>query len=223
MSASRRPWPGLADARPQTDSACSDQLFDAVRAHELLEGLELLGCADDLEDQRFWAEVDHAGLEDVAERHQLGTALRRCYDLDEQKLALDGLARGELRESQHVDEFVHLLLDLLERLSIAIDTERDPRNVGALGRADGEALDVEAAPHEQTRDAHQNARLVLNVNRKRVAHGLCSPSTRTPARSRSRRPLRTRSDRARRPRPESSGSTAHAHRRERRSRWCGPS
>ena len=55
----------------------------------------------------------------------------------------------------------------------------------ALGRADGEALDVVAAPREHARDAHQRARLVLDEHGQRVDHGTgterCSYSTRSSA------------------------------------------
>ena len=81
----------------------------------------------------------------------------------------------ELVDAQDVDELVHLLLDLLERVLRAVDAERDPRDVRALGRADGEALDVEAAPREHGRDPRERARLVLDEHGQRVAHGASPP------------------------------------------------
>ena len=54
---------------------------------------------------------------------------------------------------------------------LAVDAQRDARDLVPLGRADGEALDVEAAPREHARDAHQRARLVLDEDRQRVLHG----------------------------------------------------
>src|SRR5581483_3744206 len=50
------------------------------------------------------------------------------------------------------------------------DAESDPRDVVALGRADGEALDVVAPPREHLRDPDEGARLVLDEDGERVNH-----------------------------------------------------
>ena len=67
------------------------------------------------------AHVDDADGEDVAQRGQLRAALGRRRDLDERQLALERLAGRELGDAQHVDELVHLLLDLRERVLVAVD------------------------------------------------------------------------------------------------------
>ena len=54
------------------------------------------GWPDDLEDERVRPEVDDAGVEHVAERDQLGPPLGRRRDLDQEQLALDGVAGLEL-------------------------------------------------------------------------------------------------------------------------------
>ncbi len=41
----------------ESDSACADELLDAVGPHELLERVDLLGRADHLEDERLRPEV----------------------------------------------------------------------------------------------------------------------------------------------------------------------
>src|SRR2546422_9319214 len=95
----------------KSDPACSSELADSVRAEELLERVELLGLADDLEDDRIRADVDDAGLEDVRQREQLRPAIGRRSDRDQRELALDGLLAPELTHAEHVDKLVHLLLD----------------------------------------------------------------------------------------------------------------
>jgi hypothetical protein len=85
-----------------------------VRPEQFLERVDLLGCARELEDDRLRAEVGDAGLEDLAERHQLRPPRGRGGDLDQCELPLDRVARRELRDPEHVDELVHLLLDLGE-------------------------------------------------------------------------------------------------------------
>src|SRR4029453_3344781 len=73
-------------------------------------------------------------------------------------------------DAQHVHELVHLLLDLLERAVLAVDAQRDARDVVLFRRADGEALDVVAAAREHLRDARERARLVLDEDRQGMSH-----------------------------------------------------
>ena len=61
----------------QADAAGAGELADAVRADELLERVELLGRADDLEGDRVAADVGDAGAGDLAERDQLGAPVGR--------------------------------------------------------------------------------------------------------------------------------------------------
>ena len=89
-----------------------------MRSHELLEGLELLRCTDDFEDKCLGAKVDDMRAWNTSPS-DISSARRRsawCRDLDEQQLTLNGLAGSELAQSQNVDELVHLLFDLLQRL-----------------------------------------------------------------------------------------------------------
>src|SRR5437868_9977588 len=117
----------------EADPAGPSHLADPVRTDELLERVELLRLADDLEQDRVRPDVGDARAEGVGKREQLGAALRRRAHRDQRELALDRVARLELADAQHVDELVHLLLDLLERVLRAVDAERDPRDVVALG------------------------------------------------------------------------------------------
>ena len=128
----------------------------------------------------------------------------------EEELPLDRLARDELGHAQDVDELVDLLLDLLERVLRAVDAEGDARHAGALGRADRQRLDVEAAAREHRRDPRQCAGLVLD----RDADSVCF-TTPSPPRGRC-----TRACRAPPRRRGSSGSTARRGRRGSRRRLC---
>ena len=156
------------------------ELAHAVRTDELLERVEILRAADDLERERVAADVRDPRAEHLAERDQLGTLVRRGADGDQRQLPLDRLARAQLDHPQDVDELVHLLLDLLERVLGAVDPQRQARDVGPLGRADGEALDVVAAAREHLRHARERPRLVLELDRDRV---LAHPTIRSPAAS----------------------------------------
>ena len=51
---------------------------------------------------------------------------------------------------------------------------------GALGRPDGQRLDVEAAPREQAGDAREHAGLVLDEHRERVV-GVLAARHQTPS------------------------------------------
>ena len=141
-----------------------------MRADELLEGVELLRRADDLEDDRVRPEVRDPGAEDLGEGEQLAAPVGGRVDLEKGELALDRLAGLELVHAQDVHELVHLLLDLLDRLLGAVDAQGDARDVRALRRPDREALDVEAASREHVRHAGESARAVLDEDGKRVRH-----------------------------------------------------
>ena len=162
----RRPGAGaLADrARAATDG-------DHARLHELAdaEGLqhaqqvgELVGVADGLDGDRVGGDVDDLGAEELdgVEHRAAGGGVGP--DLDEQQLAVDRPGAVELDDLDHLDELVELLGDLLERGLVDVDHDGHPRDLGVLGRADGEAVDVVAAAREQARDAGQDAGLVLD-------------------------------------------------------------
>ena len=57
---------------------------------------------------------------------------------------------------------------------VAVDAQRDARDVVPLGRADGEALDVVAAAREHARDPRQRTRLVLEQDGDGVHHAVTS-------------------------------------------------
>src|SRR6478609_1370674 len=154
----------------QTDPAGADELLKTVRTDELLEGIDVLRRSCQLEHDRVGSQIRDPRVEDLAERHQLGTGARRRRHLEQRELALERLTGGELRHAEHVDELVQLLLDLLEGMGLAVDTQRDSRHVVPLGLPDREALDVVAAPREHARDARQRSRLVLDEDGDRVLH-----------------------------------------------------
>src|SRR5436309_2172348 len=160
----------LGGCATEADASSANELFDAVGAEKFLERVDLLGRACELEDDRVRAEVGDAGLEDLAERHQLRPSRGWGGDLDQGELPLDRVAWGELRDPEHVDELVHLLLDLTQGGVVAFDPERDARDLRPLGRPDGQALDVEAAAREHVRDPSEHARLVLHEDSQGVLH-----------------------------------------------------
>jgi hypothetical protein len=55
----------------------------------------------------------------------------------------------ELDDLEHLDELVELLGHLLQRQLLDVDDDGHAGDLGVLGRADGEGVDVEAAPGEQ--------------------------------------------------------------------------
>src|ERR671936_295620 len=176
----------LGGRAAEADASGANEFLDAVWADELLERVDLLRHAGELEDEGIRPEVGDARLEDLAEGHQLAPPGGWSGDLDQRELPLDRVAWNELRDPEHVDELVHLLLDLRERRVVAIDAQRDPRDLGLLGRTDGQALDVEATAREHVRDPGEHARLVLDEDGERVRHcttASCSPGNSTRSRA----------------------------------------
>src|SRR3954447_9714394 len=88
----------------EAETAGAAELLQAVRADELLERVDLLGRADELEDDRVRPEIRHTRLKHLCELNELRALRRRRGDLQQRELALDRLARDELLNAEHVDE-----------------------------------------------------------------------------------------------------------------------
>ncbi len=84
----------------------------------------------------------------------------------------------KLDNLEHVDELVELLRHLLQGQALDAHDDRHPRDLGDLGRADSEGLDVEPTAREQARHAGENAGLVLHKDRQRMAAHLIPPCPR---------------------------------------------
>ena len=213
-------WTGAGPA--QADPAGTGELAHAVRAHELLEGVELLGTPDDLERDRLAADVGDAGAEDLAERDQLGALVGRGADGDQRQLALDRLLRARSSTTRSTLTSLCICFSICssecsEQSTRSVSREMSGRSVGP----DREALDVVAAPREHLRHARERARLVLELDGDGV---VTHPRHQAPY-SRSSALLVGQLD-ACPPRPRRrapSGSSSRPGRRARRRRRCGRS
>src|SRR5256885_3240620 len=156
--------PSRCAGAAEADAAGANELAHTIGPNELFEGLDLVGAADELEGDRIAADVGDLRARDLTERDELGTPVGSNADRDQRELALDGFVGPQLGDAQDVHELVHLLLDLLERVLAAVDAQGQPRDVRPFRRADGEALDVVAAPREELRNARQRAGAVLEPN-----------------------------------------------------------
>ena len=97
-------------------------------------------------------------------------AARRGRDLDQHQIAFDEVLRADVVDPDDRDDLLELLADLLEHAVVADDDERHPRELGILGLADGQAVDVVAARGEHARDVGQHAGHVLHDGRQNVTH-----------------------------------------------------
>ena len=113
-------------------------------------------------------DVHGLGAEQLDDLDDLGAGLVVGADLHQDEFALDGRRRLQLDDLQHVDELVELLGDLLQRQVLDVDHDGDAGDVGVLGDADGERVDVEAAAGEQRGDPGEDAGLVLHQDGERV-------------------------------------------------------
>ena len=179
-----------AGAAADGDHAGLHELADAEGLHDLEEVGELVGVAGDLDGHRVGRDVDDAGLEQLDDVEHLAAGVDVGPHLDQQQLAVDRGGAVELDDLDHLDQLVQLLGDLLERRVLDVDHDRHPGDLGVLGRADRQGVDVEAAAAEQAGDAGQDAGLVLDEHARACA---CS-STATA-----------------RPRPSNSGARSRAY------------
>src|SRR3954468_2405185 len=159
---------GLAPTARDRDLARAHHLDHPERPDHLLEGVDLVRRAGDLDDERLARHVDDLAAEDLHRLEHLGALGAVGGDLEQRQLAGDralGLAVADL---DHVDELVQLLGDLVDRVQRAVERQRDARDVVVVGRPDRQRVDVEAAPREEPGDPRQDARLVLDEDRQRV-------------------------------------------------------
>ena len=132
----------------KADPAGARELPHAVRTDELLERIELLGRPTTSKMSASGPISTTRAPNTSPSAISSARLLRRRRDRDQRSSRSTDSPGSQLDDAQDVDELVHLLLDLLERVLAAVDAHRDPRDVAPLGRPDGEALDVVAAPRE---------------------------------------------------------------------------
>ncbi len=107
----------------------------------------------------------------------------RGVDLDQHQVTLDEIRPGDVEHLDDGDDLLELLADLLEQPVVAVDHDGDPRQVGVLGLADGEALDVEPPRREHPGNVRQDPRLVLHQRRQHMPHPTGSTTRIRPHRS----------------------------------------
>ncbi|MNY49006.1 hypothetical protein D3C86_1843900 [compost metagenome] len=96
--------------------------------------------------------------------------------LDERQLALDRAVmakragtHGEIDDPVDRNQPLELVLDLVEHVRRAAGDDGDAREMRLMFRfRNGQALDVVASAGEQADDPGENARLVVDENRKRM-------------------------------------------------------
>ena len=162
---------GHALAPRHQDLPGAHQVGQLEGAEQPDEGVELLARAVRLEHQRVAAVVDHARRVVLRDLQDLGALVERALELHQRDLDLVRRIAGVIDGVHHVDQLLELLDDLLEVLRGARAGDRHAREAPLGGRAHHQALDVEAAPREDQRHAHQHAGLVVHEQRDRVERG----------------------------------------------------
>ncbi len=132
--------------------------------------LRLLRRGGELEREAVRRDVDDAGVHKLGNLHDLEALLGVAVHLDERQLAADkrlGLEHLDLDDGNHL---VELLLHLLDDVLVAVDNDGHAGDLGMLRHADGEAVNVEAAPREEAGHLRQDAWLVFHKNGKGGFH-----------------------------------------------------
>src|SRR6476620_6128917 len=156
---SHRPW-----TTAESDHAGLHHFANAVRLQHLEHGLELRWRASDLDAERLRTHIDYLRMEQLGGLDDPMPRVLVSAHFHEEQLALHRLVLLELDDLQHIDELVQLFRHLLEGAALDADDDRHARQPRMLGRTDGERLDVESTPAEQSRHAGEYARLVLDEN-----------------------------------------------------------
>jgi hypothetical protein len=82
--------------------------------HHRLEGLDLVGGACYLDDDRALGHVDDLAAEDLRDLHELAALGPIGCDLEQRQLAGDRIGGLEVADLQNVDELVQLLCHLVD-------------------------------------------------------------------------------------------------------------
>ena len=143
-------------AAHQQDLAGADHLPYAVASHGVDECVDLLLISRDLEHEGLVSHVDDVGAEDLAEVDEFSAVAGGAGHLAQTQLALDVDVIGVVDDFDHVDELDELVADLLEGQLVTIDGDRHAGDVGSLGRADREAIDVEPTASKQPRHPRED-------------------------------------------------------------------
>ncbi len=145
-------------------------------AEDLEEAFDLGGGAGHLHHDGLGREVDDTGAEDVGELEDLGARVDavgaggRGSDLDQAKLAYDGLGSVDLVDVDGGFKLVERGADAMGAVLGSLADDGHARGVGALGLADGERDDVDVETAEEGSDAREHAGLVLNEGYEGVEH-----------------------------------------------------
>src|SRR5439155_2890432 len=142
--------------------------------------LDVVGGAGDLHDHRCRANVENRRTARRGRCNDGGPRRRRRAHLHERRLALHRPLASHVGHLQHLDEAVELLDHLLHVLRV--DDEGHPAHAAHFALANGEAVDVVAAPPEEAHGAVEHARSVLHQGDERVLHHAltCSPTSISP-------------------------------------------
>src|SRR5262249_19349668 len=162
----------LHPLRPAHDGgdAGTRDFDEAKRQHQADELLDLFARSGYFEDETFRRRIDHAGPEGIRQAQRLDAVLALALDLDHCEFAFDRIAgKRHVDNVMHGHKSVELVLDLLDHHRRARRNDRDQRQVlPVLGFRNRQGLDVVSATSEQTDNARQHARLVIDQHRERV-------------------------------------------------------
>ena len=116
------------------------------------------------------ADVDDPGAEDLGDLLDLRAAAVLGADLHQHQVALDVILAGDVEDLDDRDDLFELLANLVEDAVVAVDDERDAGESRILGRADGQAVDVEGPGGQHPGNMGQDAGLVHHQRGKDVSH-----------------------------------------------------
>src|ERR1700730_15545278 len=135
-------------AADEGDAPGAGQLQNAVRTHEIDEGLDLALLAGHFDHHGIRADIDDAGAEHFHQQSNFGPLEGRRLDLDEHQIAFDVVFAADVLHADNRDDLVELFAGLLHDAVVAVDDKGHARQARVLVFADGQTIDIEAARGE---------------------------------------------------------------------------
>ena len=151
----------------------TSSLMPKPRSRAMSESTSAFG-AGRLDDERPVGDVHDPALVHLDDLDDLRPVGVGRPDLHERQLVLDRGLGGQVLDLEHVDEPVELLGGLLDRDVVTAERDRHPADVGVVGVAHRQRLDVEVAGPHEAGDPVEDAGPVVHDGHEDVATQLAA-------------------------------------------------
>src|SRR5262249_48912462 len=152
-----------------SDFTRADHFLDPERFEQIDHSLDLALITSHFQHIGLGGHIDDLGPEDLGETEHFSTCIRLGIDLDEHHLTIHVRLFTEIRDFDHINEAIQLLVYLLQDLVIPRSDQRNTRHTRVFRLSHTQALNIETTSTEQPGNAPEDTKLIFHQHRKGVA------------------------------------------------------